>query len=198
MEVPALTTERLVIRPLGMTDLAAVDRLYADLATTTLEQAEATLEELRRWLEWTTLSYGELARLHQPPYGDRAIVLQASTQLIGVCGFVPCLDAFSRLPFFRGVGPAGLNSTEFGLYWAVAPAHQRRGYATEAARALVDYAFDQLRLHRMVATTRHDNVASIGVMRKLGMRIERNPSADPPWLQVVGVISHPSQATAKT
>jgi RimJ/RimL family protein N-acetyltransferase len=192
MEVPALATERLVIRPMVMTDLDAVHGLYADLAVTQVEQANAPLEELRRWLEWTTLSYGELAHLNQPPYGDRAITLKASSQLIGVCGFVPLLDAFSRLPFFRGVGPEGLNSTEFGLYWAVAPAHQRRGYATEAARALVDYGFGQLRLNRIVATTRYENVASIGVMRRLGMRIERNPSGEPPWLQVVGVVSHPS------
>jgi len=175
----------------------AVHRLYADLATTPVEQANAAQENLRRWLEWTTLSYGELARLNQPPYGDRAITLKASSQLIGACGFVPLLDAFSRLPFFRGVGPEGLNSTEFGLYWAVAPAHQRRGYATEAARALVEYAFGQLRLNRIVATTHHENAASIGVMRKLGMRIERNSSADPPWLQVVGVLSHSSRSIAE-
>ncbi len=36
--------------------------------------------------------------------------------------------------------------------------------------------------------TRHDNAASIGVMRKLGMRVERNVLPDPPWLQVVGII----------
>jgi hypothetical protein len=31
----------------------------------------------------------------------------------------------------------------------------------------------------------------MGVMRKLGMRIERNPFPDPPWLQVVGFIEQP-------
>jgi hypothetical protein len=42
-----------------------------------------------------------------------------------------------------------------------------------------------------VATTEHANIASIGVMRKLGMRIERNSLSEPPWLQVVGVLEHP-------
>jgi RimJ/RimL family protein N-acetyltransferase len=46
-------------------------------------------------------------------------------------------------------------------------------------------------LLRIVATTHDDNDASIRVMRKLGMLIERNPYPDPPWLQVVGVLENP-------
>jgi [ribosomal protein S5]-alanine N-acetyltransferase len=83
-------------------------------------------------------------------------------------------------------------STEFGLYWAISPAHQRRGYATEAARAMIAYAFAELGLARVVATTSYDNAPSIGVMRKVGMHIERNPYPDPPWFQVVGVLHHPT------
>jgi [ribosomal protein S5]-alanine N-acetyltransferase len=45
-------------------------------------------------------------------------------------------------------------------------------------------------LRRVVATTTYDNEASMGVMRKLGMRIERNPFPDPPWLQVVGILEN--------
>jgi RimJ/RimL family protein N-acetyltransferase len=90
-----------------------------------------------------------------------------------------------------------LTSAAFGLYWAVAPSQQRRGYATEAGRALIDHAFGRLKLDRIVATTTYDNVASIGVMQKLGMQIDRNPYPDPPWLQVVGVLSHPSLSIGK-
>jgi len=43
-------------------------------------------------------------------------------------------------------------------------------------------------VHRLIATTTFDNVASIGVMRKLGMRIESNPRPEPAWLQIVGVL----------
>ena len=74
------------------------------------------------------------------------------------------------------------------MYWEVASGHRRQGYATEAGQALIDYGFQQLKLRRIVAMTRADNAASIGVMRKLGMRIERNLLPDPPWLQVVGII----------
>jgi len=44
---------------------------------------------------------------------------------------------------------------------------------------------------RLIATTEYDNAASMGVMLKLGMRLEQNPFADPPWLQMVGILDHP-------
>jgi RimJ/RimL family protein N-acetyltransferase len=56
---------------------------------------------------------------------------------------------------------------------------------------MAGYGFRVLRLRRIVATTDHDNEGSIGVMRRLGMRIERNPYPDPPWLQVCGVLDNP-------
>ena len=50
---------------------------------------------------------------------------------------------------------------------------------------MVEHAFQNLGLRRVVATTTYDNQGSMGVMRKLGMQIERNPFPDPPWMQVV-------------
>jgi RimJ/RimL family protein N-acetyltransferase len=196
-EMPVLETPRLMVRPFVMEDLADAHRLFdAELSGMDLtDDAGASLEERARWLQWSVLNYEHLARLHQPPYGDRAIVLREPVALIGSVGFVPCLMPFEQLPYFaRGDEPASLgrSSPELGLFWAVSPAHQRQGYATEAARAMVDYAFQQLRLRRVVATTEYDNLASIGVMRRLGMRIERNPLPEPPWLQVVGVLERPT------
>lgn len=195
MHVPSLETERLIIRPFVPRDLKDIHRILdVELADADLgETGSLGLDERRRWLEWTILSYEQFTRLHQPPYGDRAIILKETQRMVGACGFVPCLNAFGQLPSF-GAGPAqeppGRTSTEFGLFYALSPAHQRRGYATEAARAMIDYAFTRLRLKRIVATTTRDNVASIAVMRRVGMRIVENPHADPPWLQVVGVLEH--------
>jgi RimJ/RimL family protein N-acetyltransferase len=151
-----------------------------------------------RWLEWTVLGYEQYDRLHQPPYGERAVVLKPAGQLIGACGFVSCLDRFEQLPAFSASAvssPVAFATTELGLYYAISPAHQRRGYATEAARAMCDYAFQELKLKRIIATTTYDNAASVGVMWKLGMRIERNPFPDPPWLQIVGIRDNPSSPT---
>lgn len=196
MHMPPLETERLLIRPFRMDDLDAIYQLL-DIELAAAEvgtEGTKTRAERERWLRWTTLNYEELALLHQPPYGERAMTLKPTGEIIGACGFVPCLDAFGQLPAFAaGADSAGarLTSTQFGLFWAVAPAHQRRGYAQEAARALIDYAFSTLNLRRIIATTTYDNAPSIAVMRKIGMRIERNPYPDPPWLQVAGVLDHP-------
>ena len=59
---------------------------------------------------------------------------------------------------------------------------------------MIDYAFETLRLGRILAGTEYDNMASIGVMRRLGMRIERNPYPVPEWFQIHGVLEGPARA----
>ena len=256
--MPVLETARLRIRPFELGDLAEVYRLLdvelreAELGSERMD----TLAGRETWLRWVVLNYEQLALLYQPPYGDRAMVLKDSGELVGACGYVPCLMPFEQMEYFavfqpphgsaqrerrspasdsstgsstdstmvlpadspagaaRSAGdeaptfyrssadsPAGSSTNapaelqgrvlpatpEFGLFYAVFPAHQHQGYASEAARALLDYAFGVLRLKRVVATTTYDNAASMGVMRRLGMRIERNPLPEPHHLQVVGV-----------
>ncbi len=61
---------------------------------------------------------------------------------------------------------AGLNSAELG-YWVGAP-YWRQGIATEAGQALIDYAFLQLKLHRLCACYLGRNPESGRVLQKLG------------------------------
>jgi ribosomal-protein-alanine N-acetyltransferase len=197
MRVPTLETERLLIRPLSMDDLDDVHWLFdIDLQSANFgSEGAKTLLERESWLRWTVLSYEELARLNQPPYGERAVVLKRAQRIIGACGFVPSFAPFGQLPAFRSASQEGelcFSSPEIGLFYAFAHGHQRHGYATEATRALIDYAFSGLNLRRIVATTTYDNAASMGVMRKVGMRIETNPSPEPSWLQVVGLLENSS------
>jgi [ribosomal protein S5]-alanine N-acetyltransferase len=193
MQMPTLETERLLVRPFVLDDLEAIYQILdveladAHLGTTGLHGRE----DRQRWLQWTVMNYRELADLYQPPYGDRAIVLKDTGQVIGAIGYVQCLAPFGQLPGFGTEEDVPVRSIPaFGLYWAMSPRHQRHGYTTEAGRVMVDYAFTQLELQRIVATTEYENVASQGVMRKLGMRLERNPRPDPVWLQVVGVLDN--------
>lgn len=213
LTLPALETERLLIRPFTLADLEDAHRLLdVELAEANLgSEKMASLAERAEWLQWSVLNEVQLAKLYQPPYGDRAVVLKASGKLIGTCGYVPLLMPFEQIPGFYSAAPpgpgqdsvelglhtaelglytaeVGLYTAEVGLFYAISPAHQRRGYASEAAAALLDAAFQQLHLRRVVATTQSDNAGSIGVMRRLGMRILVNPRPDPSWLQVVGVL----------
>ena len=197
MSTPILETDRLFIRPLAMDDLQDVHRILdVELADVNWGHDETkALDERKQWLQWTVMNYEQLAQLYQPPYGERAIVLKSSGQLIGAVGYVPCIAPFGQLPSLRTTEGSSLYTTEFGLYYALSPAVQRQGYATEAARGMIRYAFNTLRLKRIVATTTYDNVASMGVMRKLGMRIEKNPYPDPPWFQVVAILENGNPAS---
>jgi RimJ/RimL family protein N-acetyltransferase len=189
LKMPTLKAPRIHIRDFAMDDLEAVHRI---LLETFPDASKVTRPERSVWMKWTILGYEQLALLAQPPYGDRAIVFNHSQELIGVCGLVPSLMPFGQLPSFADprVAPNRGYTPEVGLFWAIAPAHQRKGYASEAARALIDYAFDSMRLKRIVATTEYRNTASMGVMQKVGMRLKRNPHAEPPWMQVVGVLDN--------
>ncbi len=197
LRMPPLETARLLVRPFTLADLEAVHQLLdIDLREADFgSEGPQTLSARRQWLQWTILSYEELAKLYQPPYGDRAVVLKQSNQLIGACGFVPCLAPFGQLPSFSSARESAITygySTEFGLFYAIAPTYQGQGYATEAAKALIAYAFGELKLQRIVATTTYANAASIEVMQKVGMRIAKNLHPDPPWLQVVGILENNS------
>lgn len=190
-----LRSAHLTIRPFIEDDLmpihALLDRAFNGGA---LVEDAAALAERRSWLQWSILSQRWFPALHQPAFGERAVVLTTTGELVAAVGLVPLVDVYGQIPELRWSGAALPGATaEVGLFWATDPAHHGRGYATEAARALIDHAFETLRLARILATTEHDNQASQAVMRKLGMRITRNPLPDPHWLQVVGVLNRPTK-----
>lgn len=75
------------------------------------------------------------------------------------------------------IGNCGIRQTEVGartadLGFEIAPEHWGCGYGTEAARAMVGFAFDELHLNRVWAECVPENAASRRVLEKLGMRCE--------------------------
>ncbi len=192
MSQPNLETSQLVIRTFRLDDLTVIHRIL-DQAFGDGSQADdpAALIERQSWLQWSILNQEWLPKLHQPAYGERAIMLKADGAVIGTIGYVPLLDAYEQIPALNtSATPGKYNTPEVGLFWAVDPQHQRQGYAAEAAQAMITFAFQQMRLKRILATTEYENIASQNVMRKIGMQITRNPLPKPPWLQVVGVLEN--------
>jgi RimJ/RimL family protein N-acetyltransferase len=183
-----IDTARLHIRPFAHGDLDARHALGREC----FGSAEP-LEDTRSWLEWSILNVRHLAALYQPPYGDLALVEREGGAVIGSVGLVPAVVPWGVLPELRApLAQAHTRVTpEFGLFWAVRPAWQRRGLALEAAQALCGWVFAQIGAQRVVATTTFGNAASQRVMEKLGMRLYRNASGQPHWFEVVGVLEHP-------
>ncbi len=85
-----------------------------------------------------------------------AITLRDGAELIGNCGI--------RL------AEPGARIGDLG--YEVSPDHWGRGYATEAAQAMIDFGFGDLGLHRVWGECVPENAASRRVMEKLGMRLE--------------------------
>jgi RimJ/RimL family protein N-acetyltransferase len=150
---------------------------------------DVSIEGRKRWLEWTVLGYDMFDMLDQPHYGERAVVLKETDEIVGAVGIVPYLDTFNSVASFKR-GPNDLATAEVGLFWGIDPAHQRRGYAVEAARAVIEYLFGERKLGRVIATTGPDNLASQKVMRKLGMTVQQFQEPHLPEPQVVGVLEN--------
>src|SRR5262245_12274316 len=141
-----LETERLRIRPFVPGDWAAGHAYTSGPgARAFLPDWPVTVEETQAFVRE---NLGENARMH-------GLAMTADDRLIGHMAFHPWF---------------GPSTYEVG--WAVDPAHQGSGYATEAARALLAHGFEQLGLHRIIATCQPQNVASVRVMEKLGLRRE--------------------------
>jgi RimJ/RimL family protein N-acetyltransferase len=62
-----------------------------------------------------------------------------------------------------------ITDSRVGLGYVIARSHQRKGYATEATRAMIDWAFQQPTLYRVHASTDVENAASQRVLEKAGM-----------------------------
>lgn len=189
--VPPLKTERLLIRELEAADLDDCQALFVDIAwTDPALTPEEDLAERRAWLGWSIAGYRQFARLYQPPLGERAITDGATGEFLGLVGYVPSFAPFERLASL-GENPSAGSTMELGLFWALRTSAQGLGYASEAAGALIARAFQTMAVERIIATTEHENLASIAVMRRLGMRIDRY-AGDHPGLQVVGVLRAPA------
>jgi RimJ/RimL family protein N-acetyltransferase len=188
-----IATNRLVIRTFSPDDLPAIhhilDQTFGDGRKV---EGSTAWQERQSWLQWSILNQEWLPKLHQPPYGDRAIVLKSTGTVIGSVGYVPLLMPFEQIPELRAATAASrYNTPEVGLFWVIGLAYQRQGSATEAAQAMITYAFKHMGLKRIIATTEYANVAPQGVMQKIGMTITPNPLPEPAWLQIVGILENP-------
>ena len=149
--LPALRTERLLLRGFSPADAPRVQALAgsAEVASTTLTVPHPYEDGMAEaWIQGHAAAWEAGKRL------SLAITTEADG-LIGAIGL-------SLVPAHR--------NAEVG-YWIGVP-YWNRGFATEAAGAVLAYGFGELGLHRIVGRYFARNPASGGVLRKLGMRHE--------------------------
>jgi RimJ/RimL family protein N-acetyltransferase len=149
-----IQTDRLLLRPFAETDFDALLAIQsrADVARY-LYWDPRTAAEVRETLDTKVRATAIIAE------GDNlslAAVFRETGELIGDCSLVWT--------------SAEHRQAEIGFVFH--PDHHGRGYATEAAAALLGLAFDDLRAHRVFGRLEARNTASARVLERLGMRKE--------------------------
>ncbi len=148
-----LETERLILRDFAESDWPAVHCYASDTEVVRFEPWGPNDEEATRAFIQRNLDQ----QRSNPRYGfDLAVTLKGDGQLIGACG-INISNPESR--------QAWIGYVYNRNYWG-------RGYATEAASAIIAFGFKQLGLHRIFAACDPDNLASARVLEKIGMRKE--------------------------
>jgi len=150
MSAPELTTERLLLRRWKDSDLGPFAELNADP-----EVMQHIRDPMPRE-ESDSFAARIEEHLENDGYGLWAVEVRATGTFVGFTGLA--LQTFEA-PFNPSV--------EVG--WRLARKAWGHGYATEAASAAVDFAFDVLELEEVVSITTKNNVRSMAVMRRLGM-----------------------------
>ncbi len=148
-----LTTDRLIIRSWNLSegDRQVFHQLNSDKKIMrhfpflrTRKMADEVLEKI-------------ITIAKKDGYGWSAVCLRESGEPIGFIGL-------SKINFEAGFTPA----TEIG--WRIVPGYWRKGYALEAALALVRHGFEELELDEIVAFAVPQNTASTRLMQRLGMK----------------------------
>lgn len=147
-------TARLTLRPAVADDLAATWE-YRRLPEVSrwLTRAPATPEEYRE-------------QFLDPERLARTVVVELEGEVIGDL-MLKVEDAWAQAEVADRA-----RGTQAELGWVLHPEHAGHGYATEAVRALIDLAFDDMGLRRVTAGCFAANEASWRLMERVGMRRE--------------------------
>ncbi len=165
-----IETPRLLLREMTPADRPALCRILQDSEVMYAYNGPFSDEEVDEWLE------RQLARYRQLGYGLWAVVLKATGEMIGQCGLT--LQQWN-----------GREMLEAGYLFQ--RSHWHQGYATEAARACMDYAFGTLNSPLVCSIIRDNNLPSQqvalrnGMTRQAGVMVKHYRGAGMPhWLFV--------------
>ena len=147
MDIPEIETERLRLRAFRNEDLDAYAAMCADPEVMRYLGTGATLSRADTWRSMA----GFLGHWALRGHGMWALEEKATGTLVGRAGFLE---------------PEGWPGFELG--WTLGRPHWGRGFATEAARRALDYAFHELDRDRVISLIRPANTPSMRVAERLG------------------------------
>ena len=143
-----METKRLIHRELTMEDFDALHKILSDPQTMQHYPAPFSQEETSRWIRRNMERYAEFG------FGLWAVILKENGELIGDCGITMQNIHGQHLP-------------EIGYH--IRRDLWRRGYASEAAQACMDFIFTRTLFNSVYSYMKYTNEASYGVALKNGM-----------------------------
>jgi RimJ/RimL family protein N-acetyltransferase len=149
---PTLTTERLHLRQMTHDDAGAIKAIFGSPEVLRFLN-HPPVDNLDKALALIDRLNGFYRDQQVPQWG---IALRGQPELIGTCGTY----TWDR------------DNRHVDIGYHILPAHWGKGYATEAARAIILWSFDNLDVHRIQADCTDGNVASERVMLKCGFKLE--------------------------
>lgn len=153
MKGVSIETKNLLLREFKQTDWKDVQQYSSD-------------PEVVRFMEW-----GPNTSDQTLDFVDRAIDAQRQKPRV-TFEFAVILPEEKKLIGAAGIRINGFDSRQADLGYCFNRNYWRRGYASEACQALIDFGFTELQLHRAWATCDSDNIGSASVLKKSGMRQE--------------------------
>ena len=145
-----LETERLLLREMTQDDLPALQGILQDEETMYAYNGAFDEAETQAWLD------RQLSRYAQYGFGLWAVVLKESGGMIGQCGLT--------MQPWRGDEVLEVGYLFNRAFW-------HHGYATEAARGCMEYAFDRLGAREVCSIIRETNLPSRRVAERNGMTV---------------------------
>ncbi len=158
-----IITERLILRPWKESDRALFAKLNADPEVMEFFPKTLTRSESDELVDRLAV------HIEENGWGLFAVELKETSDFIGTIGIKP-------ITFQAHFTPA----VEVG--WRLAKEYWGKGYATEGAKASLDYGFNVLKLEKIVSITTLANLRSQAVMKKLGMKHDPKDNFDHPML----------------
>lgn len=149
---PHLETDRLILRQMTPADVNDLLRHFGNPEVVRFIDAQPikTLDQANEWLRW-------MGSFFSASDGLRWGVERKTTgEFIGSAG----LHSWNREANYAEIG------------YDLTPPHWGQGYATEVAQAIIEFAWEQMKLNRIEADVVSGNIASIRVLEKLGFRRE--------------------------
>lgn len=152
-----IETDRLILRELSLNDTENLALILCDPESMKYYPKTFSMEDVKNWISWNIDNYKKYG------FGLWAVILKEENRFIGDCGITMQNIEGKLLP-------------EIGYH--IITQYRQKGYASEAAKECITFAFRQKRINTVISYMKYDNIPSRRVAEKNGMTFVKSFSKE--------------------